>query len=259
MIEKNIPKQNFVILDNNVLKDNSLSIGARMFYALLQSFPKQWQVNLKHIAEILNVSEASVRKYRNELVSAGVLKYHQEVDDKGRFNGKMIYTFLHINIEQEDRASESPKAIEFSPIAKKPANGESYTHNNIEYINNINSKEPNQKLLFLVLTSLKNFEDKSKSPPKYRQSLPQECFTEQERQSFKAFIAYRKERGFLAKSTIDSIIRDFETLKKANADIQACVDLCINRSWSGLLKANEALKRYATFKKPLRAIDKLTI
>ncbi|TLD91219.1 hypothetical protein LS74_009810 [Helicobacter magdeburgensis] len=45
-------------------------------------------------------------------------------------------------------------------------------------------------------------------------------------------------------------MKDFEKLKKQNADIVLCVETCINRGWSGLLKAHEALLRYESFKKP---------
>lgn len=35
-----------------------------------------------------------------------------------------------------------------------------------------------------------------------------------------------------------------------NADIVLCVETCINRGWSGLLKAQEALMHYESFNKP---------
>ncbi|WP_066389557.1 helix-turn-helix domain-containing protein [Helicobacter himalayensis] len=243
ILDKITPSENFTIIDNGILRNKSLSIQARMLYALLQSYPKEWVVNLKAIAEILNISLASVRKYRNELVDNGLLTYTQSVDSEGRFTQEMIYTFKHT---QAQEIAENTQSL---PITQKTASGDSSTLNNIEYINKKDSKERAQKkLLFTLLTSYKTFRDESKTKRTQQTKLPTD-FNEQERASFSEFINYRKERGFLAKSTLESITRDFSKLKQSGANIKACVDLCINRGWSGILKANEALNRYESYKK----------
>lgn len=263
ILNKISPDKNFTIIDNSILRNKDLSIQARMLYMLLQSFPSEWEVNLKHLSEILNVSEASVRKYRNELVNAGLITYRQILDEKGKFTQEMIYTFLHTQAQEVDYIPQNAPSY---PFAQKSAYGESSTPINIEYINKKDSKESmkNPKttpLFFTLLSSYKYFKDTNlrKNKP-FLADLPNDAntFSLAERESFKAFLAYRRERGFVAKSTIDSIIRDFVKLKQSGADIKACVELCINRGWSGILKANEALRRYESYKKPSFAIASKT-
>ncbi len=263
MIQKDQQINNFTILSSDILRDESLSMGARMFYALAQSFSDEWNINIKHFAKLLNVSEASVRKYRNELVSAGLLQYSQIRDEKGKLTQESVYTFNKLeiiqsqcvgSIDSQEQEAQNSISVESYPFKHLSAYGDSADISNNNKSSNINSnKSPKPTALFLTISqSFKSFKDTKLSPKstKFKESLPLESYTEQELQAYKDFIAYRKEKGFLAKSTINSIIKDFEKLKMQNADIVLCVETCINRGWSGLLKAYEALLRYESFKKP---------
>lgn len=263
MIQKDQQINNFTILSSDILRDESLSMGARMFYALAQSFSDEWNINIKHFAKLLNVSEASVRKYRNELVSAGLLQYSQIRDEKGKLTQESVYTFNKLeiiqsqcvgSIDSQEQEAQNSISVESYPFKHLSAYGDSADISNNNKSSNINSnKSPKPIALFLTISqSFKSFKDTKLSPKstKFKESLPLESYTEQELQAYKDFIAYRKEKGFLAKSTINSIIKDFEKLKMQNADIVLCVETCINRGWSGLLKAYEALLRYESFKKP---------
>lgn len=263
MIQKDQQINNFTILSSDILRDESLSMGARMFYALAQSFSDEWNINIKHFAKLLNVSEASVRKYRNELVSAGLLQYSQIRDEKGKLTQESVYTFNKLeiiqsqcvdSIDSQEQEAQNSISVESYPFKHLSAYGDSADISNKNKSSNINSnKVQKPTALFLTISqSFKSFKDTKLSPKstKFKESLPLESYTEQEIQAYKDFIAYRKEKGFLAKSTINSIIKDFEKLKMQNADIVLCVETCINRGWSGLLKAHEALLRYESFKKP---------
>lgn len=263
MIQKDQQINNFTILSSDILRDESLSMGARMFYALAQSFSDEWNINIKHFAKLLNVSEASVRKYRNELVSAGLLQYSQIRDEKGKLTQESVYTFNKLeiiqsqcvdSIDSQEQEAQNSISVESYPFKHLSAYGDSADISNNNKSSNINSnKVQKPTALFLTITqSFKSFKDTKLSPKstKFKESLPLESYTKQEIQAYKDFIAYRKEKGFLAKSTINSIIKDFEKLKMQNADIVLCVETCINRGWSGLLKAHEALLRYESFKKP---------
>lgn len=263
MIQKDQQINNFTILSSDILRDESLSIGARMFYALAQSFSDEWNINIKHFAKLLNVSEASVRKFRNELVNAGLLQYSQIRDEKGKLTQESVYTFNKLeiiqsqyvdSIDSQEQEAQNSISVESYPFKHLSAYGDSADISNNNKSSNINSnKSPKPTTLFLIISqSFKFFKDTKLSPKstKFKESLPLESYTEQELQAYKDFIAYRKEKGFLAKSTINSIIKDFEKLKMQNADIVLCVETCINRGWSGLLKAHEALLRYESFKKP---------
>ena len=274
MIAKVAKNSGFTIIPSEILRDCSLSLGARMFYALAQSCSSQWNINIKHFASLMNVSEASVRKYRNELVNAGILQYEQMRDENGKLTQNTLYTFKSLEVQDikeqispQELAQNEPNAQEckIEPFEQKTAYGDSSDISNINILNKNNSNlmreqnlpqnhlknapKQNTSLLFIVQKSLKQFHDSTKQrSTNYKQALNQNAYTPQEHQAFKDFIAYRKERGFLAKSTIASIVRDFEKLKTQGADISACVEVCINRGWSGLLKAYEALLRYESYK-----------
>ena len=104
MIYKTQNTANFTIIDSEILRDESLSMGARMFYALAQSFSDCWNINIKHFAKILGVSEASVRKFRNELVSADILHFEQKRDEKGKLTQESVYTFKGFEVVEQEQA-----------------------------------------------------------------------------------------------------------------------------------------------------------
>lgn len=409
MIYKTQNTANFTIIDSEILRDESLSMGARMFYALAQSFSDCWNINIKHFAKILGVSEASVRKFRNELVSANILHFEQKRDEKGKLTQESVYTFKGFEVVEQNTESNTPierseagwqskelecyvaqdftegsnkptptSPIESSsyPFAQKTAYGYSSDISNINNLekstlsksardsenpqnsqthkadlksteshalchsapttmndkphvarseqqggeaaqdfterSNTEAKLPHHKeeqqaaqyfgakigalqgearelpkavmtaaepkqspildqktsgiTRLKLITRIKAFSDTHTKKQTLKAELNTQNFTQEEQQAFKDFIAYRKERGFLARSTRHSIIRDFEKLKSQNAPIMQCVELCINRGWSGLLKANEALQNYARYaQKPQArpqaqsALSKLTL
>lgn len=309
--QENLSNGSFTIVENEVLKDETLSIGARMFYALARSFSSDWNINIKHFSKLMGVSENSVRKFRNELVNAGILGYRQLRDEKGRLTQENLYAFKSFEVlsvdeiesdelestqnlsadstlslsETERAESQSAVNRQSYPLNKKSVCGKfediiilnklNNTNSNLEAHKNLSAlkakesaqENPTQqtaldssqekpkttlrpkRLFFVVQESLRQFSDYGKLELReYKQKLPMENYSEAEQEAFKDFIKYRKERGFLARSTIDSIVKDFEKLKEAKADLRACVDLCINRGWSGLLKAQEAILRYERYK-----------
>lgn len=71
----------FTQIPNVILRDSSLSAGARLTYALLQSFA--WQadecwVGQKKLGELAGVKERAIRTYLTELEDAGLLQIEQQ-------------------------------------------------------------------------------------------------------------------------------------------------------------------------------------
>lgn len=127
MIQKNQQLNNFTILSSDILHDKSLSMGARMFYALAQSFSDGWNINIKHFAKLLNVSEASVRKFRNELVNASLLAYSQVRDEKGKLTQESVYTFNTLEVVDFQYVSEKVERLDLvEQEATNTENVESY-------------------------------------------------------------------------------------------------------------------------------------
>ncbi|WP_052100534.1 MULTISPECIES: helix-turn-helix domain-containing protein [unclassified Helicobacter] len=248
MIHKTKITQNFTIVPNDVIKDSSLSIGARMLYTLILSFPKEWNLNIAHLAKLLNISENTARKYRNELVNANIITFKQELDSQGKFTHNFSYSCQNLEIENIQEIQEHSQSY---PFNKKPVCGK-----NEDIINNniINNKDYSKRLLFVVMESFRQFSDTKK--PKSQKLTQDEMLSHlntQEKQAYYDFISYRKEKGFVAKSTMISITKDFLSLKNVGADLRECVDLCINRGWSGIMCAHKSLTRklhYPTYAKP---------
>lgn len=268
MLIKTTPANNFTIIENHILKDNTLSIGARMLYAICQSFNDEWSINTKHLGSLLNVSEAMVRKYRNELIEAGLLEFMQLRDAKGKLTQETLYKFKKTQLS-EVVLEETPEAEVFTSDFKEseaqnadvestqpPKNADSirlkqnpytdkFLHNNINIYKNINSNKEPRETFYLLMQSYKIFKDNTKQKRQTHSNINQalEALNTQEKLAYQDFISYRKEKGFMAKSTINSIIKDFIKLKNEGADLRACVDLCINRGWSGIMCAKESLAR----------------
>lgn len=77
----------------SLIYDNSLSIGARFTYVYIQSKPEGWELLAKPTADEIGCSEESLRKYINELISAGWLLKGEQKIEGGRF-GAVKYTLL---------------------------------------------------------------------------------------------------------------------------------------------------------------------
>lgn len=76
-----IQQKGFTQLPNAILRDASLSAGARLTYAMLSSFA--WQddecwVGQKKLGELVGVKERAIRGYLGELEEAGLLEITQQ-------------------------------------------------------------------------------------------------------------------------------------------------------------------------------------
>jgi hypothetical protein len=70
---KNKVKENFTIVPNELLRDNSISDRARFVYCVMAGKPENWKFYNKALAKELNYSVDTLRKYINELSENGWL------------------------------------------------------------------------------------------------------------------------------------------------------------------------------------------
>ena len=68
---KNQLKENYTIVPNALIRDNSVSDRARFIFCLLASKPDDWIFYNKALARELNYSVDTLRKYINELILKG--------------------------------------------------------------------------------------------------------------------------------------------------------------------------------------------
>lgn len=76
-----VTQQGFTQIPNAILRDPSLSAGARLTYAMLSSFA--WQsdecwVGQKKLGELVGVKDRAIRNYLEELEAAGLLEITQQ-------------------------------------------------------------------------------------------------------------------------------------------------------------------------------------
>jgi len=71
---KNELKDNYAIIPNDLIRDNSMSDRARFIFCLLASKPNDWVFYNKALARELNYSVDTLRKYINELILKGWLE-----------------------------------------------------------------------------------------------------------------------------------------------------------------------------------------
>ena len=250
------PKNDFTIIPNKILKNPNLSAYARLIAIYIISLPKNWNVNLAHIAKEVGITERSIGKYIKELILAGILEKTQLKNDDGTFSKDTIYSFENY---QEAKAQEpkqnqevldfenmplevlenyiqnqshdlqntkEPKIQDFHRSEKNPHADDFHPYkelNNKKRTNIYLLRTPNQiKLLNLCLNAKK------------QERLMPKGLNQAELKAFSEFIAYRNEKKKITISTHNAIVKKFESLKTQGVDIALAVENSILNGWQGI-------------------------
>lgn len=99
-------KQGFTVLYNSVLADARLSLKTKGLFAIMQSFPDDWNYSITGLASRAGVGRDAIRKCLKELRDAGYLLQEQTHDDGGKFGG---VTF--VLQEQAPPLTEKPSTV----------------------------------------------------------------------------------------------------------------------------------------------------
>ena len=135
---KNIIKEKFSIITNNIVNDDRISFGAKGVACYLLSKPDGWQFYLIDIQNHSNESLLKVKKYIKELESIGFLIRIKIKNDKGQFIG-LEYRF---NLEYTETIPQENRQTE-KPTVGETAGRELVSYNNT---NNSNTELINTKL-----------------------------------------------------------------------------------------------------------------
>lgn len=105
---------NIVVIPNEILTDNRLSMGAKVLYCYLASKPYNLTVGNKEIQNSLNIKDSrTISKYWKELLNCGWLSRERNTDEKGQFTGGYTYQLLSQNLGKN---TISKKGFEYNGI-----------------------------------------------------------------------------------------------------------------------------------------------
>lgn len=87
-----IKSSDFTVVDNSILRDDTISLKARGMHVTLMSLPPNWNYSIRGFAAILPDGETSIRTALIELENKEYLiRGRQKVTEDGRFGGGMYY------------------------------------------------------------------------------------------------------------------------------------------------------------------------
>ncbi len=120
---RNELKANYSQIPNELITDLTLSSGALRVLLYLFTKPDNWNVYNADICKQLDISEKTLTKYWNELLSSKWLRREKKQTKDGKFTGG--YSYLIGSFTISEKSSESVKSSDHSnniPIQKKETN-----------------------------------------------------------------------------------------------------------------------------------------
>ena len=124
---RNELKANYSQIPNELITDLTLSSGALRVLLYLFTKPDNWNVYNADICKQLNISEKTLTKYWNELLSSKWLRREKKQTKDGKFTGGYSYLIGSFTISEE--SSESVECSDHSNnklIQKKETNNNKY-------------------------------------------------------------------------------------------------------------------------------------
>lgn len=93
-------KDNFTVIDNNVLKLKEISLQAKGLYVILISLPDEWDFSAKGLASLSFNRIDGTKSALKELESFGLLKRKKFQDEKGRWS--VQYTIYDLSTREKN-------------------------------------------------------------------------------------------------------------------------------------------------------------
>lgn len=110
-ILRKIKKTDYTVIDNNIFKNQKLSLKAKGMICTMLSLPDNWEFSEEGLTQLSNDSRTIIRSTLKELMEYGYLKRKQLKDETGKFTN-MEYTIYEEPLYQ--------KPITAEPTAEKP-------------------------------------------------------------------------------------------------------------------------------------------
>ena len=121
--------ENYVVMHNRVLEEESLSWEAKGVLAYLLSRPSDWQPSVSHIGQQGGIGRTKARRIFAELEEAGYLKKSQARTHKGAFGIAEVFVFETPRKDMENvvklpRVDQNPIAVNPTTVNPTTANRE---------------------------------------------------------------------------------------------------------------------------------------
>jgi hypothetical protein len=107
-------RQGFTVLYNSVLRDSRLSLKTKGLFAIMQSFPDNWEYNVKGLASRVGIGRDGIRGCLRELEAAGYLLREQQHGAQGRFSCTTYVLQEQAPLEKSP-LTEKPSTVKPSP------------------------------------------------------------------------------------------------------------------------------------------------
>nr|WP_325186612.1 helix-turn-helix domain-containing protein [uncultured Oscillibacter sp.] len=117
-------KKGFTVLYNSALRDERLSLKAIGLFAVMQSFPENWEYSVAGLAARVRAGRDAVRRCLKELEDAGYLVREQAHQENGKFGGA-VYTLREQSVIEMEAAEEETAQVDAAenalPLTEKPS------------------------------------------------------------------------------------------------------------------------------------------
>lgn len=112
---RKVKKSDFTVIDNNIFKNEKLTLKAKGMICTMLSLPDDWQFNEEGLAQLSNDSRSGIRNTLNELMEYGYLTRKQLKNDTGKF-ANMEYTIYEEPLYQKPTAEKPTSEKEHNKI-----------------------------------------------------------------------------------------------------------------------------------------------
>lgn len=220
MIHRAEHKNDYIVVQMSILKDENLSWDAKGFLMFLLSFADDWKFNVRGLATLTGLCGDTVARLIDELKRAGYIEL-KKMRTKGKFQS------VEWNIYEEPRSVNTEHGnhrTRFSSNTEFTEQGESRTINQYQSITSINNNQ---------------YQKRNKSVDEFSKIL--EPLPSEIRDVFKEFIAMRKKvKAPLTSHALELAIKRAYELGGNNTErIVAVVNQSIMNSWKGLFELKE--------------------
>lgn len=114
-------KQGFTVLYNSVLMDNRLDLKTKGLFAIVQSFPEDWEYSVSGLAARVGIGRDGIRGCLRQLEDAGYLLREQPHGEHGHFS-RTTFVFQDQAPVQKSPLTEKPSTVKPSTVEPSPVN-----------------------------------------------------------------------------------------------------------------------------------------
>ena len=233
MIHRAEHDSDFTQIDNALLRDTSLSEGARSLLFYMLSMSDEWTFSVKALAIQFRVKPSTIHVRISELKHKGYIKMQSERGNEGRFSSCTWDVFE--KAPRSEFTELGDNRVRSKPCSVKTAFGDNRVRSNGN-IKNINIKEHQD---------IKNIKGKEEKAAPFARLL--EPLSPDVREVFENFIQMRKTiKAPMTEKALDLAIKKAFKLADNDPDtVKAIVEQSILNSWRGLFALKDNVKHCA--------------